>query len=555
MKKINIQVKNRHKRSWPLMGLVTVLAFTWIFSGWPQIFNFPPKIQFAQALTAGPNYAGAVGTNSFTLPANAVGSVETDCTDDYDAVLQSGFWNTFGFAIPAGDTIDGIQVEVKWAYNSDPPVAGGNGITVVKSEASLGTEQTFVTAEPTGSTACGATQEIDTKGGVADKWGFASWTPAEVNATTFGVRIRKSITGNEDGLNINWIRVTVTHTAGAATTFNQSAYRMFNNLNSADVGTALAAQDTAATLGSTGAAFRLRQLIHVAGANLAINGETFKLQFAQQSGTCDTGFVGETYADVTAATVIAYNDNATPLDGDNLTANANDPTHAADTIVNQDYEELNNFTNSVAAIPLGQDGKWDFSLKDNGATASTAYCLRAVLSTGTVLNTYTVIPQITTAAPAQTITFSLGANSVNLGTLSSGAVSTGSHTIIVGTNAANGVVVTYSGSTLTSGTNTITAMSTAAASSVGTEQFGINSKLNTTPAVGAECSGTTPIAAAATGYSTVDNFKFVSGETVVSSAGSINDTTCTISYIANISAPTEAGTYNSTLTFIATGTF
>ena len=160
-----------------------------------------------------------------------------------------------------------------------------------------------------------------------------------------------------------------------------------------------------------------------------------------------------------------------------------------------------------------------------------------------------------TTGAASTLTFSLGANSVNLGTLSSGAASTGSHTLTVGTNAANGVVVTYSGSTLTSGANTITAMSTAAASSVGTEQFGINSKLNTTPAVGAECSGTAPIAAAATGYSTVDNFKFVTGETIVSSSGSINDTTCTISYIANISAPTEAGTYTTTLTYIATGTF
>ncbi|MDO8522674.1 MAG: hypothetical protein Q7S12_00085 [bacterium] len=181
-------------------------------------------------------------------------------------------------------------------------------------------------------------------------------------------------------------------------TFTQSAYGFFNNTDSTDVGTTLAAQDTAATLGSTGALFRLRMLLHIGVNQLALSGETFKLQFAQQSGTCDTAFSGESYADVTGATVIAYNNNATPADADNLTANASDPTHSADTIVNQDYEELNNFTNSVAAIPSGQDGKWDFSLFDNGANASTAYCLRAVLSTGTVLDTYTLIPQITTAA-------------------------------------------------------------------------------------------------------------------------------------------------------------
>src|SRR3989344_2209245 len=188
--------------------------------------------------------------------------------------------------------------------------------------------------------------------------------------------------------------------------FTQSAYRLFNNVDSTDVGTVLADQDTAATLGATGAAFRLRALLHLDTAQLAASGQNFKLQFAQQSGTCDTAFSGETYADVTGATVIAYNNN-TPADGDNLTANANDPPGAANphfghTIVNQDYEELNNFTNSVAATPRGQDGLWDFSLKDNGATASTAYCLRAVKSDGTVLDTYSVIPQITTAAGATT---------------------------------------------------------------------------------------------------------------------------------------------------------
>lgn len=181
-------------------------------------------------------------------------------------------------------------------------------------------------------------------------------------------------------------------------TFAQSAYRLFNNADSTDVGTALAAQDTAGTLGSTGASFRLRMLLHIGANQLLASAQQFKLQFAQQSGTCDTAFSGETYADVTAATVIAYKDNATPADGATLTANANDPTHGADTIVNQTYEELNNFTNSVAAISSGQDGEWDFSLKDNGATASTAYCFRAVKSDGTVLDTYTVIPQITTAA-------------------------------------------------------------------------------------------------------------------------------------------------------------
>jgi len=194
------------------------------------------------------------------------------------------------------------------------------------------------------------------------------------------------------------------------------------------VGTALAAQDTTATLGSAGAAFRLRMLLHINDAQLGLNGQDFKLQFAQQSGTCDTAFSEESYADVTGVTIIAYNNNATPADGAALTDNANDPEHncpSCHTNVNQTYEELNNFTNSVAAVPMGEDGLWDFSLIDNGATAGTAYCLRAVKSDATVLNTYSVVPQITTAAAA-TVSCDASITSTAFGTLATGSVTTAS---------------------------------------------------------------------------------------------------------------------------------
>lgn len=177
----------------------------------------------------------------------------------------------------------------------------------------------------------------------------------------------------------------------------QSAYRLFNNADSTNVGAALAVQDTPATLGATGASFRLRKLLHVADINLAASGQAFKLQFAAKgAGTCaaPTG----AYADVTAATVMAYNNNATPADGANLTVNVADPTHGAHTVVNQTYEELNNFTNAVAAINAGQDGKWDFALRDNSAPASTTYCFRVVKDTGTALDTYLAYPEVTTAA-------------------------------------------------------------------------------------------------------------------------------------------------------------
>lgn len=203
------------------------------------------------------------------------------------------------------------------------------------------------------------------------------------------------IGGNQTETNTN--AGTYRYIAWNGKNYTQQVYRFFENDNSADVGAALAASNTAAELASAGDAFRLRMLLRVDSGNLFASGNNFKLQFAEKSGTCDTAFSGETYTDVTDSTDIAYNTANGPADGASLTANANDPTDGARTIVNQTYEEANNFTNTQAAVTNGQTGKWDFALIDNGAPSATDYCFRIVESDGTVLDSYAVIPQITTA--------------------------------------------------------------------------------------------------------------------------------------------------------------
>lgn len=191
--------------------------------------------------------------------------------------------------------------------------------------------------------------------------------------------------------------------------YNQSSYRFFANVNSTDVGTPLADQNTPATLSYSGENFRLRLLLHIDYTSLPQSGESFKLQFGTSTGGSCTSSPPSIWSDVTTSTPISFYDNSTPSDGAALTANANDPTHGSDTIVNQTYEELNNFTNSVAAIPFGQDGKWDFSLKDNNSTPTVAtYCLRVVKSDGSLLDTYSVTPQITTSNVTSWVTGSLG---------------------------------------------------------------------------------------------------------------------------------------------------
>jgi len=141
------------------------------------------------------------------------------------------------------------------------------------------------------------------------------------------------------------------------------------------------------------------------------------------------------------------------------------------------------------------------------------------------------------------------------------------------TNAGSGYVITVNGTTLTSGSNTVTAMGTAAGGIHGVSQFGLNLRANTvatsTPAVGLD------IAPASNGtqyrgepyinggttsnYGTVDTFQYRDGDVVADSAnggaGGTDAQIYTVSYIVNVPGNQPAGTYSTTLTYICTPTF
>ena len=274
----------------------------------------------------------------------------------------------------------------------------------------------------------------------------------------------------------------------------------------------------------------------------ALDFEDLDLSFdATPDAVCDTGDTEKTLAATasgatwgavrTSATVITFTSGT-----DTIAAAAEVcvevGTNAESVITG--IEQITNPTAGSYTLAIGG------TMADSGSVAISILADDQVAVSGTV---------------DESITFSLSANSVAFGTLSVSTVTTGTHTFDLATNGTGGAVVTVSGNTLEDGANSVDAMSAAAASSVGTEQFGINLKDNATPDVGAECSGSAPIAAAATGYATVDNFKFVSGETVASAANAINTTTCTITYIANIAGTTDAGSYTTTLTYVASATF
>ncbi len=133
------------------------------------------------------------------------------------------------------------------------------------------------------------------------------------------------------------------------------------------------------------------------------------------------------------------------------------------------------------------------------------------------------------------------------------------------TNADSGYAITYSGATLTSGGNTILAMSSPTTSNIGFSQFGVNLKDNATPNVGANLSAASGAATLqglpTTDYNTADTFKFTaSGDNIANSdfdgtAGPSDGQIYTVSYIVNVNGAQPVGTYTTTLTYICTPTF
>lgn len=166
-----------------------------------------------------------------------------------------------------------------------------------------------------------------------------------------------------------------------------------------------------------------------------------------------------------------------------------------------------------------------------------------------------------TAVVDESLSFSISDVAIGFGTLTSAnaryatADESGdtsaqvAHNLIAGTNATGGYTITVQGATLTSGSDTIDAMGTEVVSSAGTEQFGIRM----TSSGGSGTVDTDYDNTAADTYffgataSTTDDVAAASGATA--------DTTYSCYYLANIASNTEAGSYSTDLTYVATAQF
>lgn len=162
---------------------------------------------------------------------------------------------------------------------------------------------------------------------------------------------------------------------------------------------------------------------------------------------------------------------------------------------------------------------------------------------------------ITTGDPA--LTFAVTAGSVNFGNFSAGTASTATATFTVLDYTSYGYIVQIIGGPPSNGPHTIAAMGTTGPSVTGTEQFGINVVANTSPAsLGANPdNGQFGQGQAAPNYSTSNNYRYVSGETIALGTKSSGTTIYTISYIINVNALTPGGLYVGGQTLLCTGTY
>lgn len=164
----------------------------------------------------------------------------------------------------------------------------------------------------------------------------------------------------------------------------------------------------------------------------------------------------------------------------------------------------------------------------------------------------------TTDDPSLTCT--VGTSSINFGALSTSTTATGTATFNVLNYTAYGYIVQIIGNTPNSGAHNLTALSSNAASSAGTEQFGINLVANTSPTTfGANPvqvpGGSFSYGVAATNYNTTNSYRYVAGETIASAPKSSGETDYTISYIINVSTTTAGGSYSGNQTLVCVGTY
>lgn len=222
-------------------------------------------------------------------------------------------------------------------------------------------------------------------------------------------------------------------------------------------------------------------------------------------------------------------------------------------------------TRTAASINSGVAMSFTLNNITNPTTANLSYFVRITTYTGTdgatgpvdngTVAMSTAQPVQLTGVTPEILVFCVGTsigsdctsvagNAIDFGDFSPTATRTGTSVMQAQTNAANGYAITVNGTTLSSGVNTIAALASQTASTLGTGQFGLN-----VTGVGGG-SGTVNA-----NYNNGTLYRFNSGDTVAGAGAPTNANTFTSNYIVNIGGAQAAGVYTATMTYICTAGF
>lgn len=223
--------------------------------------------------------------------------------------------------------------------------------------------------------------------------------------------------------------------------------------------------------------------------------------------------------------------------------------------------------NSVITIKIGKNATGGVNQITNGVAGTTTLRVSGTFA-DTGLISMAIIANGVVAVSAEvlaSISFTVSQNAIYFGNLRTGgncfAQSTNpgyvtcpttteaeAFNMTAGTNATTGYTVSVQGDTLKSGaTNSITPLAVSTAPVAGTEQFGLS-----VVATGGSGAAVTP-------YNTAGQFAYTGTATVPATVATVATpsatTTYSVRYLANIAALTEAGSYTTAHTYVATGNF
>lgn len=164
-------------------------------------------------LTAGTvvSVAGAWGNFTTLRLGTADDSRASNSATAYDPLASEGVLRNFAFSVPAGATINGIEVNIELSPSNIADTASARAAL----SHNAGTNYTSFSSEVTVSGT--TTDQSRTMGGPADTWG-RTWTASEINDTTnFYVKLdAKNSTGGARNSRVDILQVKVYYTEAGA---------------------------------------------------------------------------------------------------------------------------------------------------------------------------------------------------------------------------------------------------------------------------------------------------------------------------------------------------